>query len=150
MINSESWDRHEADLPADILVRLGEAMSAVRQVVEAQVVNESAVTDLVRAWNLLDHVTDALPDVNLWCVVKHYRAHLAETGSWRPAVWVACTTKAQADEFATAIHEHYVQENAWRGSDAHDTFVSERADARVSQIVDPNLSAEAYVAGLMR
>jgi hypothetical protein len=79
-----------------------------------------------------------LPEFDCWRVMKVYRDQ-----SWRPAVWVGCLNEAQAQEIAPLLRRHYNEPR-----DHGDQYVVEFGPARVIDIIDPRLTAEAYMSRL--
>jgi hypothetical protein len=96
--------------------------------------------EVAAAWSLLRNLTDALPKIVTWCVVKHYANHDPADNSWKPAVWVGCTTKAQAEELAPAIQKHYSKKY-----DYGDRFVVEQRGCHVRDILNPCMTVEQYI-----
>lgn len=119
------------------------ALAALAAVSDGAVVPETHLSALADAYNHMADVERALPKVECWCVVKHYSNE--SEGVWKPAVWLGCTTKEQAEAFAPAIAKHY--DRKYRET-SRDRFVVERAACGIRQVVHPELTAEAYVAGL--
>lgn len=122
------------------------ALHALEGMPDGAVVPEPHLTALVAAYNVMADVNRALPRVECWCVVKHYASHDRDPNDvWKPAVWLGCTTKEQAEAFAPAIEAHYVRKY---GPAERDRFVAERAPCYIRQVINPELTPEEYVEGL--
>lgn len=127
--------------------------ASIRSRVNALTIDDAAALARLRA--MLDDLHLEIPKFKAWCVVKHYHGHIPG-GSWEPRVWTAHTTKEQAAAFAPAIEKHYIDDRVGHGwtraevVQCADRFKVEHRIARVSDLIDPKLTADEYVKGLLR
>lgn len=72
--------------PATFAARLRE----VADLVEA---HGDEIMVMADVYAFLREAAFCAPKVEGWCVMKHYHDHDPESGLWKPAVWIACTTQ---------------------------------------------------------
>lgn len=116
---------------------------------DADKLPEQALQDVSDSYRALYDLRHHLPKVMGWCVVKHYWDHIPGDWAWKPAVWVACTNKAQAEALAPLIEDHYC-DGAPKHRKNHDTFKVEFREASVHQFLRPDVTAQQYVDQLPR
>lgn len=110
------------------------------------VVAEKHVGELKVAFDALHELHRYLPEVECWCVVKHYAGHVADVDPWEPRVWVGCSSREQAEELAPAIERHYARQDKESGVLSRiDRFKVERRGCSVSQILHPSVDAKTYL-----
>lgn len=141
---AQTCDNGEAsDCPATLLDAVEHAASILRMLPA-----EPDETDAARVRDLYQTLAHAirwhLPQVTLWCVVKHYADHDPATGLWAPAIWCAFLSREQAESFRTAIDEHYTAQARARGWRL-DGWTVERRAARPTDIIHPNLTPTEYI-----
>lgn len=107
------------------------------------VVGSEKLDSIIRLREVLDEIHRAIPHVEGWCVVKVYKHKGASGSSWRPRVWIACTTREQAEEFAPAIERHYA--NRYSNTSNPDRFVVAWGAADATDFVRPGMTADEYV-----
>ena len=112
---------------------------------------EPTAADVEQIRELHETLTHAvhwhIPKITLWCVVKHYANHDPKTHAWVPAIWCAFLSQEQAAAFRTACDEHYNREARGRGW-SPDVWTVERRLTDPTNIINPNMTAAEYVAGL--
>ncbi len=109
------------------------------------VVGAEKLDQIIRLKEILDDIDRAIPQIEGWCVLKVYAERGGTLGFDRPRVWIAATTREQAEEFAPAIEKHFASKY---GSTNPDRFVVAWAAADASAFVRPGLTATEYVKGL--
>lgn len=120
--------------------KMAGALREVADIIEAHADDIMVMSDV---WAFLHEATWCLPHVPGWCVMKHYYNHDPKTGLWKPAVWIACTTEAQANEFAPAIEEFY--KNRSKHLKRHDTFKVEYGKTKVRNFIAPDCTPDEYL-----
>lgn len=98
------------------------------------------VEDVKEAFHLLDNITDYMPRVECWCVVKKYA-----DPSWADSIWIGCENADQAASMATALlkHSQSKQDHPYR-----DSFVAEYKPCRILDIIRPDVTTEEYIDSL--
>lgn len=126
-------DRASAMKP---IARLRAALAALTSF--TRIVAENDAPTMALVWALLRDVSEDLPHVTCWCIVADYRV-----AEWR-AVRDGFTTKSQADACRDAIEVSYEAKYPNVHSDRIDRFTVERRECRVTDIIDPSVTAEQY------
>lgn len=105
-------------------------------------VTPSEAGPIAKLWSLVSSdMTHRVPRVRAWCVVKHYG------NGWPKTVWVACTTRGQAEVLAPRVGAFFER---IEGTSPGDYFAVEEAEARVYQLLLPSVTADDYVMSLRR
>lgn len=141
-----SWKNSDCNL-GYVLAEAQTAVAALDEICAAGIapaaiqVPEAYLPQIATAYERLDELTRYLPKVECWCVVKYYHHP-----NWSPAVWVGCTTEAQARALAPALKQFYTRP----GCVDPEEFRAERAPCPVNQIVRPEVTVEEYLSHIIR
>lgn len=106
--------------------------------------NDDAVADpwlMADLYCWLREAPYCLPELTVWCVVKHYGREPGRENGWRPRPWTGHLTEEQATEYAEALAEHYGPGDRW---------LVERRPITVPNIIRPDFPAARFVARLGR
>lgn len=125
------------------LEALEHARVALLGMPEGRVVSEEFLSNVAVAYSALVEIDRLLPEVMCWCVVKRYDG----MDAWKTSVWSGHTTRRQADAFAVAIQKHYDAQAKTHGW-CKDSYVVDHVACRITQVMNPYLSADEYVATL--
>jgi hypothetical protein len=130
----------------DLLQKLDRARELWGQLDEAQGDLEAAQLACMLQ-EVLKAIGDTHVQVELWCATKFYRENLEGDPNkrWPPAPWTGHTTKEQAEAYAPAIKQRYLE---LHHVDYGDQFRVTRQLVSAHSIVPPELSAEDYVRGI--
>lgn len=132
-LTDESWDAgNKRDEKS-----LSQRLESVSQLGNAETVPVHMAHLVAEAYMDLEHLERALPEVECWLVVKHYK-DVGES-TWDPKPWLGCLLVGQAKKFAAALQLHY-----GRG----DKFKVERGQCRVGNILTPSLTTAEYLLNL--
>lgn len=104
----------------------------------------------VEVYDAAHDLQEALPLVECWVIEKHY-GDKDPKSSWFGQVknWpVACTTQEQAVAMAAAIHAHFEARAKARGWHV-DRYEAVLGKGRIRDLVQPDLTPEEYVKGLL-
>lgn len=132
--------------PDDLVPRLERALAIAKDLAALAAlgitIDDRICGSVARIGALLDGIDECFPQIEAWCVVKHY---VGITSSPDPVVACAFLSKEQAEAFAKEIAKAY--EKPGRKADR---WLVERRLAELSDFIAPTVTAKAYADEIRR